>query len=97
MAATTPSPRCLYFGRPMLVLPLFWDQYDNAQRVHETGFGVRLDTYGHAPDDLLGAVDRGLGDAALRERLGAVSARLQRHRGTERAAERIEAVANGGH
>ena len=40
---------CLYFGRPMVVLPLFWDQYDNAQRMHETGFGVRLDTYGHEP------------------------------------------------
>ena len=37
----------LYFGKPMVVLPLFWDQYDNAQRVHDTGFGVRLDTYGH--------------------------------------------------
>jgi MGT family glycosyltransferase len=84
---------CFHFGRPMVVLPLFWDQYDNAQRVHETGFGVRLDTYGHAPGDLLGAVDRVLGDAAMRERLAAVSARLQAHRGTERAAERIEAVA----
>ena len=38
----------LYFGKPMVVLPLFWDQYDNAQRVHDTGFGVRLDTYGHS-------------------------------------------------
>jgi MGT family glycosyltransferase len=84
---------CFHFGRPMVVLPLFWDQYDNAQRVHETGFGVRLDTYRHAPGDLLGAVDRVLGDAAMRERLAAVSARLQAHRGTERAAERIEAVA----
>jgi UDP:flavonoid glycosyltransferase YjiC (YdhE family) len=29
----------------MIVLPLFWDQYDNAQRVHELGLGSRLDTY----------------------------------------------------
>jgi UDP:flavonoid glycosyltransferase YjiC (YdhE family) len=47
-----------FFGKPMVVLPLFWDQYDNAQRVHELGYGVRLDTYGHEPDDLRGAIDR---------------------------------------
>ena len=87
---------CLHFGKPMVVLPLFWDQYDNAQRIQETGFGLRLDTYGHAPEELLGAVERLLADAALHERLAAVSARLQAHGGTERAAERIEAVASAG-
>ena len=35
----------LHFGKPLIVLPLFWDQYENAQRIDELGFGVRLDTY----------------------------------------------------
>ena len=87
---------CLHFGRPMVVLPLFWDQYDNAQRVQETGFGQRLDTYGHAPEELLGGGRPVVADGAMRERLDAVSARLQAHGGTARAAERIEAVASGG-
>ncbi len=86
---------CFHFGKPMVVLPLFWDQYDNAQRVQDTGFGLRLDTYGHAPEELLGAVDAVLADEGMRDRLAAMSRRLQAHQGTERAAAAIEAVAAG--
>ena len=82
-----------FFGKPMVVLPLFWDQYDNAQRVHELGYGVRLDTHGHEPDELRGAIDTLLGDEMLRERLRRVSARLQEVPGTEKAASLIERVA----
>jgi MGT family glycosyltransferase len=82
-----------FFGKPMVVLPLFWDQYDNAQRVQELGFGVRLDTYGHEPDDLRGAIDTLLGDEILRERFRRISARLRKAPGTDKAASLIERVA----
>jgi UDP:flavonoid glycosyltransferase YjiC (YdhE family) len=81
---------CLWFGKPTVVLPLFWDQYDNAQRMQETGFGVRLDTYGHEPGQLTRALDRVLHDRALNERLTAVSKRLHARPGTEHAADLIE-------
>ena len=86
----------LYFGRPMVVLPLFWDQYDNAQRIAETGLGTRLDTYGHEPAELLAAVDALLGDEALATRLRALSAQLQAAPGTTRAADLIEGLAQRG-
>jgi MGT family glycosyltransferase len=85
----------LFFGKPMVVLPLFWDQYDNAQRLHDTGFGVRLDTYGHTRGELTGAIERLLADDRLRARLAAVSVRLQAAPGTERAADLIERLASG--
>jgi MGT family glycosyltransferase len=80
----------LYFGKPMVVLPLFWDQYDNAQRVHDTGFGVRLDTFGHTRAQLTEAIDALLADESLRARLAAAASRLQSAPGTERAAALIE-------
>jgi MGT family glycosyltransferase len=82
----------LYFGKPMVVLPLFWDQYDNAQRVDELRFGRRLSTYAHDPAELLAALDELLGDEPLRQRLADVSDRLQTEPGTFRAAELIERI-----
>ena len=81
-----------HHGKPMIVLPLFWDQVDNAQRIHETGFGVRLATYDFEDSELTGAADRLLADAALRDRLAAIAARLQANPGTIRAADLIESV-----
>jgi MGT family glycosyltransferase len=82
-----------HHGKPMIVLPLFWDQVDNAQRVDELGFGVRLPAYDFADSQLTGAVDRLLADAALKGRLVAIARRLQASPGTIRAADLIERVA----
>jgi MGT family glycosyltransferase len=89
------TTECMYFGKPMIVLPIFWDQHDNAQRVHETSHGVHLPTYSFEEDELVGAIDRLLGDESLRRRMKAASARLQARPGTRRAADLIEEVAAG--
>jgi UDP:flavonoid glycosyltransferase YjiC (YdhE family) len=89
------TTECFHFGKPMIALPIFWDQADNAQRVAETGYGARLATYEFEDDELLGAIDRLLGDAALRERLSAISARVQATPGTARAARAIAELASG--
>ena len=86
------TTEALHFGKPMIVLPLFWDQYDNAQRVHELGFGIRLDTYGFADDELRGAVDRLLADRDLRAGLAASGERIRAGDGTRVAADLIEGV-----
>ena len=82
----------LHFGKPMVVLPLFWDQYDNAQRIHETGFGIRLDTYGHEPRELRDAIERLAAGDAPAQRLAAAARRLRSAPGTVRAADLIEQV-----
>ena len=92
-AGNNTTTECFHFGKPMVALPLFWDQYDNAQRVAETGFGVRLPTYDAKEDELLGAIDRLLGDRALQERMQAISARVQKDPGTVKAAGLIERLA----
>ncbi len=84
---------CFHNGKPMIVLPLFWDQVDNAQRVHETGFGRRLPAYAFRDEDLLGAIDELLAGTALHERMAAIAARMQAAGGTVRAADLIEQVA----
>ena len=86
------TTECMWFGKPMLVLPVFWDQHDNAQRVHETGFGIRLRTYDFVDGELAAGVDRVLADEQLRARCAAAGERLRARPGTELAADLIEAL-----
>ncbi len=91
------TTEAFHFGKPMVVLPLFWDQYDNAQRVQETGFGVRLATYAFPDAELTGAIDRLLGDTALRQRMAEEAQRIRAADGRTTAADLIEQVARAAH
>ena len=95
-AGNNTTTECFHHGLPMIALPLFWDQYDNAQRVHETGHGLRLPTYSFIDEELLGAVEQMLADTAARERMRTVATRVQAEPGRIRAASLIERVARDG-
>jgi len=82
-----------HFGLPMIGLPLFWDQYDNAQRLDETGFGVRLPTYDWTEEQLAGAVNRLLADDDLAVRMVTISKQVQAEPGRVEGADLIERVA----
>jgi MGT family glycosyltransferase len=90
------TTECMWFGKPMLVLPIFWDQHDNAQRVQERGYGARIATYSFEAEELGGALYRVLADDALRARSAAAAERLRRRPGTALAADLIERLAASG-
>ncbi|MFL5799454.1 MAG: glycosyltransferase [Actinomycetota bacterium] len=83
----------LHHGKPMVVVPLFWDQYDNAQRVEELGLGRRLAPYEVEPGDLAAAISELLADRGLHDRLGRMGARIATRSGARTAAGLIERLA----
>ncbi len=87
------TTECMWFGKPLLVLPIFWDQHDNAQRVVERGYGLRVPTYDFRDGELADALDRVLADEALRARCVVAGERLRRRPGPDLAADLIERLA----
>ncbi len=85
-----------HFGLPTIVFPLFWDQYDNAQRVDELGFGRRLGTYTASGEEIAAAVEELLADEALRARLRVVSTDLRVEPAQHKAANVIEQLIEKG-
>jgi UDP:flavonoid glycosyltransferase YjiC (YdhE family) len=77
----------------MILLPLFWDQYDNAQRMDELGFGRRLSTYTFSEEEMNSALEDLLGDSELTQRMAVMAAGIQSREGTTKGADVIESVA----
>ncbi|CAG2105980.1 unnamed protein product [Medioppia subpectinata] len=77
-------------GKPMIVMPLFGDQYDNAQRVMEKGFGIRLNPHTVSEQELLDSIEKLLNDKELKHKLSVASKRIQNSDSIQKAAEIIE-------
>ncbi|KAI2806792.1 hypothetical protein RDWZM_006360 [Blomia tropicalis] len=79
-------------GKPMIVMPLFADQYDNAQRIHEKKFGLRLDPYRYKDEELHEAIDQLLNDTELLKRLKNASERIRSIDRHEQLVDKIESL-----
>ena len=79
-----------YFGKPMIVMPFFGDQPDNAQRIHEKGFGVRIDPYRCSKQELLESIEKLLKDKELHEKMKNISKRIQSEKSIEKFPKLVE-------
>jgi len=82
-----------YFGKRILVLPLFGDQLDNGVRVEETGLGLQFHPYHVTQQELLSGIETLLGDQLLARRIASISQRIQNSNSQAKAAQLIEDVA----
>lgn len=86
---------CLYSGKPMIINPLFADQYDNAQRVTEKKYGYRINLYTCSVKELGQMIESVLNDTAMLERCQLASKRLRESNSTEKVAKAIIEIASG--
>lgn len=79
-------------GKPMLIMPLFADQYDNAQRILEKGYGNRMNGYLFKEGELCQMIDRLLDDKEMQQRCLAAAKRMSASNSKEKACEKIEQI-----
>jgi len=85
----------LLAGVPLVVVPTQWELPENAQRVVESGAGVRIDPWRCTPGRLRRAVDRVLRNPRFRQNARRLGAALAAEGGPARAAELLEELAAG--
>ncbi len=74
----------------MIVMPLFFEQYDSAQTIQHKGFGLRLDPYLREENELLECIERTLNDKTLAFKLEKMSKRIQSSKNLLKITELIE-------
>jgi len=92
-AGTNTTVESFYYGKRTLALPVFADQSDNAQRIHETGLGLRLDPFRVTEEELLSGIEKLLEDEQLERSMLSISKRMQTSNSVVRAADMIENLA----
>jgi UDP:flavonoid glycosyltransferase YjiC (YdhE family) len=83
-------------GRPVVGVPLAYDQFALCDAIERRGVGVRLPVARHGRNDLVSALDRVLSDDAMRRRALDSGRRFALERdGAETAADAVERLVAG--
>jgi len=85
----------LSVGVPLVIVPTEWDKPENAQRVVETGAGLRLAPHRCTAERLRAAVERVLEEPSFRQNAQRLAATFARYGGPERAAKLLEGLSVG--
>jgi MGT family glycosyltransferase len=85
----------LYFAKPSLIMPFCWDGLDNATRIQETGYGLRLPRYEWTDDQFAAAIQRLLTDREMHGRLATLGGHMRSADGRRTAARLIDEVLAG--
>ncbi|KAI2801178.1 hypothetical protein BLOT_011754 [Blomia tropicalis] len=80
-----------YYGKPMMVMPMFCDQFDNAQRIAEVGLGARLSPFTCTEHELLSTIDKLLDDTQLKKRMEQTGERIRSSNDKRKVSDIIEA------
>ena len=83
-----------YYGKPMIVMPFTHDQFDNAQRIEEKGFGIQINSNKWLEKELIDAIDCLLNDEELKKRMRDASLRIQNEMKGNKLINLIESLVN---
>ena len=83
-----------YFGKPVLTMPVFGDQFDNAQRLVDTGLGYRVSgAFRCTESELLSVVDSMANNTVLAQTMKRIGERIRSANDGEAVAPAIERIA----
>ena len=67
----------LYYGKKLLVMSLYFDQFDNSQTIVEKGLGIELNPFDCTETQLIESIDKLLNDQILEQKIDAISKRIE--------------------
>lgn len=87
---------CMYYGVPVIILPVFADQLDNAQRIVDLDLGKRFNAFTCLKDELLSAIDEIMSNETLIERTRSIGVAMRSREDSRKISFMLKKLAEDG-